>query len=414
MFIKAAIICAAVFSIIFTCIMAAPAVSGQSTPSVDNIYVTNAASDSVQVLNSNSGSVVATISGMGSHPDSIVLSPDGSKAYVAVTDPGSGASSVVFIDLSSNSIVKSVSIPGAISEINIKSDGKTLYVLAYGNIMYVDTTSGKIYDTWELPSAYSRFSVNPDGNQLYFCDQSFGMIDLDSSGGTVTGLGGWHGSDNAINKDGSMIYLCDKQNGTVIITNTDLGIDATKVSTAGYGNPERIILSPDGSKVYVLTDSNKVVSINLQSNAIVNSWDLGSRQASAMANSPDGHRLYVSCADSASSRGDIAVINMDDNSISDIFTSAGINGIAARQVAAAVTAAPAATATATPVPTTTASPTIMPTSTPLASMGTASPQASATQTVSPSAFGKNGDICPLIPISFAGFILLGLAGRRKK
>ena len=404
---KAAIICAAVFSIIFTCIMAAPAVSGQSTPSVDNIYVTNTASDSVQVLNSNSGSVVATISGVGSHPDSIVLSPDGSRAYVAVTDPTSGASSVVFIDVSSNSIVKSVSIPGAINEIKVRPDGKTLFVLSYGNIMYVDTTSGKIYDTWQLPSAYTRFSVNPDGNQIYFCDQSLGMIDLDSSAGTVTGLGGWHGTDNTINKDGSTVYLCDKQNGTVIVTNTDLGIDATKISTSGYGNPQRIILSPDGSKVYVLTDSNKVVSINVQSLSIVNSWDLGSRQASQMANSPDGQRLYVTCDDSANTRGDIAVINMADNSITDIFTSEGISGIAARQVAAGATATPAATAT--PLPTATSNPTITPTSTPSASAGTVSPQASATPMASPSDFGKSGGICPLIPISFAGFILLGIA-----
>jgi DNA-binding beta-propeller fold protein YncE len=278
--------------------------------------------------------------------------------------------------------------------------------------MYVDTASGKIYDTWQLPSAYTRFIVNPDGNQIYFCDQSLGMINLDSSAGTVTGLGGWHGIDNAVSNDGSTVYLCDKLNGTVIITNTDLGIDATKVSTAGYGNPERIIRSPDGSRVYVLTDSNSVIAINVQSNAIVSSWDLGGRQASEMANSPDGQRLYVSCADSANSRGDIAVINMGDNSISDIFTSMGIDGIAARQVAAAASAVP--TATATPVPTATPIPTITPTSTPLPGADTVSPQAIATQTASPSDFGKNGGICPLIPISFAGFILLGMAGRKKK
>ncbi len=409
---KAAIICAAIFSIIFTCITAAPAVSGQSSASVDNIYVTNAVSDSVQVLNSNGGNVIATITDVGSHPHSIVLSPDGSKAYVAVTDSGSGASSIVFIDLSGNSIAKKVTIPGAISDIGIRSDGKTLFVLAYDNIMYVDTTSGKIYDALELPSTYTRFSVNPDGNQIYFCDQNRGMIDLDSSAGTVTGLGAWHGTDNAISNDGSMIYLCDKQNATVIITNTDLGIDATPVSTTGYGNPERIIRSPDGSRVYVLTDSNKVLSINVQSKSIVNSWDLGDRQASDLANSPDGQRLYVSCADSANNRGDIAVINMSDNSISDIFTSAGIDGIVARQIAAAVTPTPAATAT--PVPTPSPNATVTLTSTPSASAGAASTQAGATQTASPSTFGKNGGICPLIPVSFAGFILLGLVGRKKK
>ncbi|HEY3422333.1 MAG TPA: hypothetical protein VGK13_04175, partial [Methanocellaceae archaeon] len=107
---RAAIICAAVFSIIFTCILAAPAVSGQSTPSVDNIYVTNTVSDTVQVLNSNGGDVIATITDVGSHPHGIVLSPDGSMAYVAVNDPGSGSSKVVFVDLSSNTIVKSVTI----------------------------------------------------------------------------------------------------------------------------------------------------------------------------------------------------------------------------------------------------------------------------------------------------------------
>ena len=290
---KAAIICAAVFSIIFTCIMAAPAVSGQSTPSVDNIYVTNAVGDSVQVLNSNSGSVVATISDVGAHPHSIVLSPDGSRAYVAVTDSGSGASTIVFIDISSNSISKKVTIPGAISDIGIKTDGKTLYVLAYDSVMYIDTSSGKIIDSWQLPKPYSRMKVGPDGTSLFICAQAYGMMDFDSTSGSISYLGGWHGSDVTTNLAGSNVYLCDSPNSSVVVTDTELGVDATQVSTAGYGKPLRTILSPDGSKVYVLTDSHMVISINVQSNAITNSWDLGDRQASEMANSPDGQRLYV-------------------------------------------------------------------------------------------------------------------------
>ncbi len=410
--IKATIICVAVFSIIFTSVAA---VSGQSTPSVDNIYVTNAASDSVQVLNSNSGAVVATISDVGAHPHSILFSPDGSRAYVAVTDPGSGASTIVFIDISSNSVSKKVTIPGAISDIGIRTDGKILYVLAYDNLMYIDTSSGIISDSWQLPKPYSRMKVGPDGTSLFICTQAYGMMDFDATSGSISYLGGWHGSDVVPNRDGSNVYLCDSPNSSVIVTDTQTGVDAiAQVSTAGYGKPQRIILSPDGSKVYVLTDSNNVVSINVQSNAIVNSWDLGDKQASEMANSPDGQRLYVSCADSANSRGDIAVISMGDNSISDIFTSAGIDGIVARQVAAGATAAPEATSTPTPAPTATPNPTITPTSTPLTGAGTVSPQAINTQTASPSTFGKNGGICPLIPVSFAGFILLGLAGRRKK
>lgn len=408
----AAILYVAVFSIIL--IMAAPAVYGQATASIDNIYVSNAASDNVQVLNSKSGSVVATISDVGSHPHGIVLSPDASAAYVAVTDPGSGGSTVVFIGTSSNAVVKRVPVPGSISDIAVTQDGKYLYVLAYDSLVYIDTSSGKLTYAIALPQVYTRISVGSDNNKLFIAAQPYGMayFYVEADEGHMHYLGGWHGSDIAPSNDVSKVYLADTPNSTIIVTDTELAVDATQISTAGYGHPKRILLSPDGSKVYALTDSHQVIAISVQSNAIVNSWDLGDRQPLEMANAPDGQRLYVTCNDSVNSRGTIAVINMADNSVSDIFTSAGIDGIAAKQVSAAVVATPEPTAT--PTPSATPTPTITPTTAPAAGVTTVSPQASATQTPSPSSFGKSNSICPLIPISFAGLILLGLAGRRKK
>jgi YVTN family beta-propeller protein len=404
-----AILCAAVFSIIL--IMVAPAAYGQASASVDNIYVTNAASDSVQVLNSKSGSVVATISDVGSHPHGIILSPDHSTAYVAVTDPGTGGSTIVCIDTASNGITKRVPIPGAISDMAVTQDGKYIYVLAYDSLIYVDTSSGKLTYAIELPQSYTRVSVGSDDNKLFIAAQPFGMayFYVDGDGGHMHYLGGWHGSDIVPSADVSKVYLADTPNSTIIVTDGELAIDAATVSTADYGHPQRILLSPDGSKLYAFTDSHKVIAINVQSNAIVNSWDLGDRQPREMANAPDGQRLYITCDDSANSRGTIAVIDMAADSVSDIFTGSGIEGIAAKQVSAAVTATPTPTATLS----VTATPTIAPTGVPTAGTTTVSPQASATQTPSPSNSDSNSGICPLIPISFAGLILLGLVGRRK-
>jgi YVTN family beta-propeller protein len=395
-------------------IMAVPAAYGQATASADNIYVSNAASDNVQVLNSKSGSVVATISDVGAHPHGIILSPDASAAYVAVTDPGSGGSTVVFIDTSSNAVVKRVSVPGAISDIAVTQDGKYLYLLAYDSLIYIDTSSGKLTYAIELPQVYTRLSVGSDNNKLFIAAQPYGMayFYVEADEGHMHYLGGWHGSDIANNNGASKVYLADTPNSTIVVTDTELAIDATQISTAGYGKPQRILLSPDGSKVYALTDSHQVIAIGTQSNAIVNSWDLGDRQPREMANAPDGQRLYVTCDDSANSRSTIAVISMADNSVSDIFMSAGIDGIAAKQISASVATTPEPTAT--PTPSATATPTIVPTSVSTAGVTTVSPQASATQTPSPSSFGKSNSICPLIPISFAGLVLLGLVGRRKK
>ena len=406
-FSKSAVLGLMIFSIMTICIMAVTTVSAQSTSATDNIYVTNTVDNNVQVLNSNTGSVVATIPGIGSKPVDMALSPDGKRAYVAVTDPATGGSTIKFIDTSSNTITNNITIPGAISNIKVSGDGMTLYVVAYGNIMYVNTAKGTIYDMWALPSAYTRFSVNPNGVDVYLCDQGLGLIDLDSSAGQVRGLGGWHGVDDTISKDGNTVYVCDKNNSTVIVTDTDLGVTPTNISTASYGAPVRVILSPDGNSVYVITDSNKVISISTQSKSIVNSWDLGSRKPLEMAASPDGQRLYVSSADNLNNRGDIAVIHLSDNSISDIFTNAGIDSIAAIQAASSSSG----TATATAQPTATATPIASATATPTTITATAQP--SNVPTATPKSTPASEGIFPLIPVGITAIAMLVLANRKK-
>lgn len=395
--------CLIVLSVILLCAAALPPVYGQSMVPRDQVYACDVTNESIQVFDGASGSLVTTITSVGAHPHVIIVSPDGSMAYVATTDPGTGASAIVMVDIASNTVVKKVTIPGAISDIAITYDGRTLYALAYDTVISVDLPDGKLSNAVALRQSYTRLAVGPDRSHLFICAQAFGMMNLDVSGdGVIDFLGGWHGSDIAPTIDGSRVYLCDSANSTIIVTDTQIGRDATKILIPGYGQPLRMLISPDGSRAYVFTDGHKVLGINTQSNAIVSTWDLGDRQPKDMAIAQDGKHLYVSCDDTLNHRGTIAVIDTSGSDVGDLLTNAGIGSIAVRQVMVPAEPTPTATPIATPA------------STPISGSATPGPQSSASPTAvpSPSESGKSTGICPLLPISFGALILLGLAGRK--
>ncbi|WGV28188.1 bifunctional YncE family protein/alkaline phosphatase family protein [Halotia branconii] len=102
------------------------------SPDQNRLYVANGNSDSISVINTNSNSVVQTISlsrpndkYKGANPNSVALNPDGSTLYVTL----GGENAVAVVDLRSGRVAGRIPTGWYPNSISISRDGQKLYVV---------------------------------------------------------------------------------------------------------------------------------------------------------------------------------------------------------------------------------------------------------------------------------------------
>lgn len=228
-------------------------------------YVTNILSNSVSVIDTSTNTVTATI-GVGSGPLGVVLTPDGTRAYVA-NDFGSttGGSTVSVIDTASNTVIATVHVNGSAPGFPaITPDGKSVYVPTGAEVDVIDTASNSVAATISLNSNPGDIAITPDGTRAYV----LGSNEVD-----------------------------------VIDTATNAVVQSITVSSSVSFSPvQRIAMSPDGSTVYIGGGTQPLVqAIATSSNSVVATIPLsGVGLVPGLAISPDGGRVYVSALGSVS------------------------------------------------------------------------------------------------------------------
>ena len=73
-------------------------------------YIPNSGTNDVTVIDTATDTVVTTITGVGTSPETAVVSPNGKKIYVGNT----GSFSVVVIDAKTNTVTKTISVLGGV------------------------------------------------------------------------------------------------------------------------------------------------------------------------------------------------------------------------------------------------------------------------------------------------------------
>jgi YVTN family beta-propeller protein len=130
------------------------------SPDGSRVYVANSGSRSVSVVDTATARVVATIP-VSTNPTALALSPDGTRLYVA-------AASLNVIDTASNTVAATIPLPGAATGVTVASDGRRVYVTSNRVLYYVDPATNAIVDRTRLAGTLTTaVRLSPDDARAY-------------------------------------------------------------------------------------------------------------------------------------------------------------------------------------------------------------------------------------------------------
>jgi uncharacterized repeat protein (TIGR01451 family) len=245
---------------------------------------------SVSVIDTATFLVVATIP-VEHCPQEVVISPDGSRAYVTNRfSPGKNAPSLSVIDTSTKTVIADLGLPAdpffhstryTPSGLAITPDGKKLYIGLETAVSVLDSSTNTIIGTigpdFEPPlkgcGVVDQLAVTPDGAQLYVaaCQNLFVFNTSNNAAVfslppslicTVAGL--------AIAPDGKHAYVADSECGSVFVIDT-----ATHAQTSfSIGNnpgdtPNFMAVGPDSSRLYITTGNGTVAAVSTATNTVI-------------------------------------------------------------------------------------------------------------------------------------------------
>src|SRR5438093_5644368 len=249
-----------------------------AAPDGSRLYVTNEAESTLDVADLKTLKVIKSIP-LTNHPNNVAVSKDGKRVYVAIV---SGAGAIDVIDTGTLTRAKSIRTEGGIHNTYVTPDGK--FVVA-GSIIgkkinVIDQKTEEI--VWTLPMEEGvrpmAFETNPDGStkRIFVELSNFnGFVTVDfatrkvvdkipmpevaASEKTTVGLQGSPCHGLAVTPDGKTLTVLSKMNSRVyFVSLPDLKI--TGETKVGH-HPDWITLTPDGKRAYVANAGSNTVSV---------------------------------------------------------------------------------------------------------------------------------------------------------
>ena len=247
-------------------------------PDGSRFYITNEAETTLDVADAKTLKVTKHIP-LTNHPNNLSVSKDGKRVYVAIVG---GAGAVDVIDTTSLTRVKSLRTEGGIHNTYVTPDGKFVVAgsIVGKKINVIDQKTEEI--VWTLPTEEGvrpmAFETNADGStkRIFVELSNFnGFVTVDfatrkvvdkipmpevaASEKTTAGLQGSPCHGLAVTPDGKTLTVLSKMNSRVyFVSLPDLKIvGETKV---GH-HPDWITLTPDGKRAYVANAGSNSVSV---------------------------------------------------------------------------------------------------------------------------------------------------------
>jgi YVTN family beta-propeller protein len=267
--------------------------SGAAPSWAQKAYIPNDISGTVSVISTANNQVVDTIP-VGSGPEGVAVTPDGSKVYVA----NQAANTVAVIATDTNNVIASIPVGNTPVGVAVTPDGSTVYVANQGsnNVSVISTaTNTVIGSAIPVGSGPDGVAVSPDGGKVYVANEFDATVSVIATGtNTVIGnpiLAG-AGVGIAVTPDGSTVYVAIQTGSAVSVIDTATNTLVTVVPVGSQ--PTGVAVTPDGSTVYVANlGSNNVSVIDTATNTVVGSAITVGSSPTGVAVTPDGSKVYV-------------------------------------------------------------------------------------------------------------------------
>jgi YVTN family beta-propeller protein len=221
-------------------------------------YVTNQFSSNVGVVDLASNTQIATIPVSGS-PFRVKLSGDGQSLFVT-----GNADSLFIVDVPSRSIRARLAVGLDANGLALDYTGTRLYVSnqSDGTVSEVDLTTNTVVRTLSVGGHPQELVLSPGGTLLFVADES-GSVQIwslrrDARRGSIAVPGGAFAM--AVSPDWRQLYISSSLGGAVYLIDWKTGTTVQQVSTGG--TPRRIGFSADGKTAIVANEGGWVDYIN--------------------------------------------------------------------------------------------------------------------------------------------------------
>ncbi len=288
------------------------------------VYVSHRAQDAISVIDTASRRAVAAIP--VSAPETMAVSPDGSRLYV-----GSG-DGIAIIDTRTLAIVARVRLPADAAPA-VSPDGARLYAMqdresSRAAVNVVDSGTGAVVATVPIDMLAAAAAVSPDGLRLYMVHHFYSAIlsVLDTTSlatGRLTSVE--DGSSSlALSRDGRHAYVPNGSGSNGRVTTIAAETGAVTRSIALGEEPGGVVMTPDGERLYVSGFRTESVAVVDPIRHRVLQRLPVPRYPTRLAISPDGATLWVLHNTSE----DVTVIDTADHRVSQVRLGAPATHIA--------------------------------------------------------------------------------------
>ena len=231
--------------------------------SPDQTHLYLADGNTVEIIDTATNSLVATVPGVGPNANAVTIAPNGILGYTANYSPNLTSGSVSVFNTTTNSVVATVPVSFAAGNVTVTSDNALAYVSGTGStIAVIDTSTNTVKSTFSIPVPSG--GTNGNFGPFLIPNRSFAYVGQAVAGvtpGTVTA-----------------IDIPSNQIVATILVGTD---------------PNGMAFTPDGRYGYVANvGSNNVSVIDTSSNTVIATVPVGN-QAATIAMTPDAAFAYV-------------------------------------------------------------------------------------------------------------------------